>query len=150
MKKKPIPSGTLNAGEGFAEPRPEEAVPTFWDRHVICATQTLISQIVISNPARLTYRMVRDSKQISQRQRLAPVVFLEGFSRHAANHIAFLGKAFFSRFFVGPRRQNWGAIASCSSEGRGSDLLQEPGHGQSPTCHMQGAMSNGERAGRTV
>jgi hypothetical protein len=41
-----------DAGMGLAEPRPEEAVLTFWPRTYLI--RTLISQIVISNLALLT------------------------------------------------------------------------------------------------
>ncbi len=46
------------------------------------------------------------SKQIVQQNRLAPLVFLKSFAGHAADHIAFLGKALLPVVFVGERRQN--------------------------------------------
>lgn len=58
-------------------------------------------------------------KQIGQRQRLGPLVFLEGFSRHAADHIAFLGKLLFPDLWPMKKfARIWDAIASCSSGGR--------------------------------
>ena len=48
-------------GTGFAEPRPKEAVLTFWPRQAArtYAIQSLRSQIVISNPVRSTHPAIR-------------------------------------------------------------------------------------------
>jgi hypothetical protein len=45
-------------------------------------------------------------EQVAEWPRLALLVFLEGFPRHAADHVALLDKALFPGFFVGQRSQN--------------------------------------------
>jgi hypothetical protein len=72
------------------------------------------------------------SKQIVQRPRLTPFVFLDGFERHASDHVAFLGKAPLPSFFVSQRFQNLGCDGILLIGGQSNDLfqclLEERGH----------------------
>ncbi len=64
------------------------------------------------------------SKQVDQPQRLAPVVFLKRFARHAADYVALRGKAPFPCIFVGQGCQDLGCNRILLVRRRGDDLFQ--------------------------
>src|SRR5579864_9278950 len=74
--------------------------------------------------ARIAESSSTESKQIVQRQRLALLVFLEGFPRHAADHIALLDEAALPGFFVGQRRQNLRCNRILLFRREGGDLFE--------------------------
>src|ERR1035437_5602262 len=64
------------------------------------------------------------SKQIVQRQRLAPLVFLKGFPCHSTDHIAFSGKAQFPGVRAGWRGEDLGRNRILLILGQYDDFFQ--------------------------
>jgi hypothetical protein len=69
---------------------------------------------------------VRDqySKQVVQRHRLAPLIFLKGLSCHTPDHMTFFSEALFPSVFVGHRRQDLGRNRILLILRQGNDFFQ--------------------------
>jgi hypothetical protein len=64
------------------------------------------------------------SKQVDQRQRIAPAVFRKRFARHTADYVALRGKAALPCIFVGQGRQDLECHRILLVLRRGDDLFQ--------------------------
>jgi hypothetical protein len=64
------------------------------------------------------------SKQIVQKQRLAPLVFREGFPRHSTDYIAFLGKTRLPTVLVGQRSKDLRGYRILLIQGQRGDFFQ--------------------------